>query len=136
MLAYTFGQVMWSMFVFFTWVLFFWLLFIVFTVIFRSHDMSGWVKALWVIFVIFLPFLGIFVYLIARGWKMHEHAVRDQQAADAAFRSYVQEAAGSSSSAADDGSTSGPTAWRRRSGGSTAGTTGPCSSAASRPADR
>ena len=51
-------------------------------------------KALWLIFMIFLPYLGVFIYLIARGGKMHEHAVADAQSQDAAFRSYVQDAAG------------------------------------------
>jgi len=86
----------------FGFVIFFWLLIMVFSDLFRSHDLSGWAKALWVIFVIFLPFLGIFVYLIARGSKMQEHAVQDQKAADAAFTSYVQQAAGTSASTADE----------------------------------
>ena len=58
------------------------------------HDLSGGVKALWLIFIIFLPYLGVFIYLIARGGKMQDHAVSDAQSRDAAFRSYVQEAAG------------------------------------------
>ena len=78
-------------FLFFIWI---WLLVMVFFDIFRSHDIGGWAKALWVIFVIILPFLGVFVYLIARGGKMHERQA--QQAADQqkAFDSYVREAAG------------------------------------------
>jgi hypothetical protein len=74
----------------------------VFSDLVRSHDLSGGAKALWVIFVIFLPFLGIFVYLIARGGKMHQHAVQDQQAADAAFTAYVQQATGTTASTADE----------------------------------
>jgi tellurite resistance protein TehA-like permease len=99
---YTLGDALLTVLWIFGFVIFFWLLIIVFTDIFRSHDMSGWAKALWVIFVIFLPFIGILVYLIARGGKMHEHAVQDQQAADAAFRTYVQQATAGSSSSADE----------------------------------
>ena len=59
---------------FFLFIIWIWLLIMVFMDVFRSHDMGGWAKALWVIFIIVLPFLGVFVYLIARGGKMHERA--------------------------------------------------------------
>jgi hypothetical protein len=84
-------------FLFFIWI---WLLITVFADIFRSDDMSGWSKALWTIFVIVLPYLGVFVYLIARGHKMGEHAMRDAKRQDQQFRSYVQDVAGSSTSTA------------------------------------
>ena len=93
------GQVLWSMIWFFLFFIWIWLLITVFADIFRSHDMNGWVKAIWVIFVIFLPYLGVFVYLIARGHKMSEHALEAAQANDAAARAYIQQAAGSGSSA-------------------------------------
>ena len=80
-------------FMFFIWI---WLLIMVFGDLFRSHDLSGWAKAAWVIGIIVFPYLGVLVYLIARGGKMHEHAVQAAQAQDAAFRQYVQSAAGSS----------------------------------------
>ena len=95
--AYTFGQVMWSMFVFFAWILFFWLLFIVFGDLFRRHDISGWGKAAWTIFVIVLPFLGIFVYLIAEGKGMGERNVQQAQAAQSDMDAYVRSVAGSGS---------------------------------------
>ena len=72
---------------FFIWI---WLLVIVFIDIFRSHDMGGFAKALWVLFVIFLPWLGVLVYLIARGGKMHERAVQQAQQQQEAFTGYVQ----------------------------------------------
>jgi hypothetical protein len=75
------------------------LLIVIFGDIFRSRDMGGGAKALWVIFVIVLPFLGIFVYLIARGGKMHERAVAQAQQQQQAFDSYVKEAAGADSTA-------------------------------------
>ena len=65
--------------------------------IFRSHDMGGWGKALWAIFVIVIPWLGVLVYLIARGDKMRQHAVADAQAKDQATRQYVREAAAGTS---------------------------------------
>src|SRR5262249_14899064 len=86
-------------FLFFIWI---WLLIIVFSDIFRSHDLSGWAKALWSIFVIVFPYLGVFVYLIARGHKMSEHAMESAKQQDAAFRQYVQEAAASPTSTADE----------------------------------
>ena len=87
------GQVFWSMLWFFMFFIWIWLLIIVFSDIFRSQDLSGWGKALWSIFVIVLPYLGVFVYLIARGHKMSEHAAAAAQQQDAAFRQYVQQAA-------------------------------------------
>jgi hypothetical protein len=94
--------VFWSMLWFFLFFIWIWLLIVIFADIFRSDDLSGWGKALWSIFIIFLPYLGVFVYLIARGHKMQEHTVKDAQAQDAAFRSYVQNVAGSGGSAADE----------------------------------
>jgi hypothetical protein len=96
------GDVFWSLLWFFLWIIWFWLLIIVFSDIFRSRDLSGWGKALWTIFVVVLPYLGVFVYLIARGGKMHEHAAQQAQAQDAATRQYIQSVAGSSTSAADE----------------------------------
>ena len=64
------GQVFWSMLWFFMFFIWIWLLIIVFSDIFRSHDLGRRAKALWIIFVILVPYLGVFVYLIARGHKM------------------------------------------------------------------
>jgi hypothetical protein len=85
------GQVFWSMLWFFMFFIWIWLLIVVFGDIFRSHDLSGWAKALWIIFVIIVPFLGVFVYLIARGHKMEEHAAEAAQAQDQAARQYIQQ---------------------------------------------
>src|SRR5687767_3707513 len=87
------GQVFWSMLWFFLFFLWIWLLISVFGDIFRSQDLSGWAKAMWIILIIVLPYLGVFVYLIARGHKMHEHAMQAAQAQDAAMRRYVQSVA-------------------------------------------
>jgi len=89
----------WTIFMIFLWVIWFWILITIFIDLFRSHDLSGWVKALWFIFILLLPLIGVLVYLIARGGKMHEHAVRDAQAQEQQFRSYVQDVASSQSPA-------------------------------------
>ncbi len=95
--AYTFGDLMWSMFVFFAWILFFWMLFIVFGDLFSRHDTSGWAKAGWTIFVICLPFLGIFVYLISQGKGMGERAQARAQAQQSQMDNYVRSVATGSS---------------------------------------
>src|SRR3954447_26850082 len=84
---------------FFIWI---WMMVVVFGDIFRSDDLSGWGKALWTIFVIVLPYLGVFVYLIARGKKMGEHAVRDAARQEQQMRSYVQSVASTTTSTADE----------------------------------
>jgi len=96
-------DVFWTMLWFFLWILWFFLLFRVLLDIFRSRDLGGWGKAGWVAFVIILPFLGVLVYLIARGRKMTDRDVADAQAQDKAFRTYVQEAAhGNGAGTADE----------------------------------
>jgi hypothetical protein len=84
------GQVFWSLIWFTLWFIWIWLLIVVFADIFRSRDMGGLAKTLWVLFVIILPYLGVFVYLIARGHKMSEHAAEDAAAREAATRQYIQ----------------------------------------------
>ena len=97
------GQALWAMVwftLFFIWI---WLLIIVFSDIFRSHDMGGFAKFLWIFFVIIMPYLGVFVYLIARGHKMSEHAAEEAAKMDAAQKAYIRDAVstGSSASPAD-----------------------------------
>ena len=96
------GQVFWSMLWFFLFFIWIWLLIVVFGDIFRSDDLSGWSKALWCIFIIVVPYLGVFVYLIARGHKMQEHSIKEAQAQEAQLRSYVQNVAGSGGGGAAD----------------------------------
>jgi hypothetical protein len=91
----------WTMLWLFLWILWFFLLFRVILDIFRS-DTNGWGKAGWLIFVIILPFLGVFVYLIARGGDMYKRDAVQAQQADDAMRTYIKSAAGSSSSSADE----------------------------------
>src|SRR3954470_18275715 len=86
------GQVLWSMIWFALLFIWIWLLVGVFSDIFRSHDLGGGGKALWTIFVIFMPYLGVFVYLIARGHKMRDHAIEQAQQIDAAQKAYIKDA--------------------------------------------
>jgi hypothetical protein len=96
------GQVFLSFLWFFLFFIWIWMLIVVFGDIFRSNDLSGWGKALWTIFVIFLPYLGVFVYLIARGRKMGEHAAQAAQQQDTANREYIRSVVGSEGQGAAD----------------------------------
>lgn len=88
-----------TMLYFFLWILWIFLVFRIIFDIFRSRDLSGWGKAGWLLLVIVLPFLGVFIYLLARGGRMHERDVAQARAQNEAFQSYVREAAGTASSA-------------------------------------
>jgi hypothetical protein len=96
------GQVFLSMLYFFLFFIWIWLLITVFGDIFRSHDLGGVAKTLWVLFVIVVPYLGVFIYLLARGHKMSEHAMQAAQAQAEAQRAYIQSAVGTTSSPADE----------------------------------
>ena len=96
---YSPGDVFLSMLWFFLFFIWIWLLITVFADIFRSDDLGGWAKALWTILVIVLPYLGVFIYLIARGNKMGEHALQQSQRQEEQMRTYVQSVAGSPSAA-------------------------------------
>ncbi len=91
---YTFGQglltVLW-VFVFVAWIM---VLFTIIGDLFRDHEMSGWVKAIWVLFLVFLPFLTGLIYLIARGSGMRERSLAAQKEAQQQFDAYVRETAG------------------------------------------
>ncbi len=87
----------WAMLWFFLWIVWFWLLITIFADIFRSDDLSGWGKALWVLFTVFLPYLGVLVYLIARGKSMQERSQRQAAQSEQATRAYIQGVAGQTS---------------------------------------
>jgi Phospholipase_D-nuclease N-terminal len=93
------GQVLLSMMWFFLFVLWITLLIYILIDIFRSDDLSGWAKALWLFLIIFLPYFGVFVYLIVRGGSMANRQVREAQANKAAADAYIREVAGGSSAA-------------------------------------
>ncbi|HTZ45005.1 MAG TPA: SHOCT domain-containing protein [Jatrophihabitans sp.] len=95
---YPFLSVMWSTFVFFGWVLFIWLLITVYADLFRRNDISGWGKAAWIVFTIFLPFIGVFVYLIAQGRAMSARTEQRHAEARSQVDAYVRSVAQPTSS--------------------------------------
>jgi hypothetical protein len=104
MLAYTYPllSIFWTMLEFFLFFLWIWLLIVVFSDIFRSRDMGGLAKAVWVLFVIIIPYLGVLIYLIARGGSMHERAEEQAARQQKAFDNYVKQAAGTSGESSAD----------------------------------
>jgi len=93
------GEVLWSLLWLFLFVIWVWLIIVIFSDIIRSQDLSGWSKALWSIFIIFVPYLGVFVYLIARGGGMAERSAQQIQEANEATQAYIRDAASVSSDA-------------------------------------
>jgi hypothetical protein len=93
---YPFLDVLWTMLVFFAWVIWFWLLITVFADLFRRHDISGWGKAGWIVLCVILPYLGVLIYLIAEGKGMAERRTKEVQTSQADFDRYVRETAGKS----------------------------------------
>jgi hypothetical protein len=98
---YPFLDVLWTMLIFFLWIMWFWLLITVFADIFRRRDISGWGKTAWLIFVIILPFLGVFIYLITQSDEMAQRNMDQARAQQQQFDAYVRETAGSSGAAAE-----------------------------------
>jgi hypothetical protein len=96
---YPFLDVLWTMLIFFCFVIWFMLLFRVIADIFRRHDIHGGGKTLWLLFVILLPFLGIFVYLIAESRGMAERSMKDAQAAQQQFDEHIKSVSGGGSAA-------------------------------------
>jgi hypothetical protein len=99
---YPFLNILWSMILFFAWVAWIWVLVIIVSDLFRRHDASGWVKALWLIFLIVVPFLGVLAYLLVNSSGMAERSARQAQAEQEQFAGYVQSVAGSNGGAVQD----------------------------------
>ena len=93
---YPFLNILWTMIIFFAWVIFIWVAITVLVDVFRRHDISGWVKAGWVVLVIVLPFLGVLAYLLANHEGMAQRNVKQAEAQKAQFDQYVRETAGGS----------------------------------------
>ena len=98
---YPFLDVLWTMLIFFLWVIWFWILIVVIGDIFRRHDISGWGKAAWCIFVIFLPLLGVLIYVGVNGKGMSERQVKDTQKARAETDDYIRSVAASGGAASE-----------------------------------
>jgi hypothetical protein len=93
---YPFLDILWTLIIFFAWVIWIWIAITVLADIFRRHDIGGWQKAAWVVFVIVIPFLGVLVYLIAQHDGMRERSVKQAESQKQAFDTYVRDAAGGS----------------------------------------
>jgi phospholipase D-like protein len=96
---YPFLDVLWTLLVFFLWVIWFWILIGIIGDIFRRRDIGGWSKALWCVFVIFLPLLGVFVYVGVNGKGMGERHAQEARAAQAQVDDYVRSVASSGGAA-------------------------------------
>ena len=98
---YPFLDVLWTMLIFFAWVIWFWILITVFADLFRRKDVGGGSKVLWVIFVIILPFLGVFIYLLVNHDGMADRNIRQIEASQAQMDAHIQTVAGSGGPAAE-----------------------------------
>jgi Short C-terminal domain/Phospholipase_D-nuclease N-terminal len=91
---YPFLEVLWTLLIFFAWVIWFWILITVFVDLFRRDDIGGGKKAIWVVFLILTPFLGVLIYLIINNEGMNERNVRKARASQEQFKDYVQSVSG------------------------------------------
>jgi hypothetical protein len=96
--TYNFASFLWDVLVIFAFVIWFWLLITVFGDLFSRHDIGGWGKAGWIVLVIILPYLGVFIYLIANGHGMGERAQARAQSQQTQMDDYVRSVASSDSS--------------------------------------
>ncbi|MYY05169.1 MULTISPECIES: SHOCT domain-containing protein [unclassified Streptomyces] len=97
----------WTMLWFFLWIMWLFLLFRVIMDVFRSHDLGGLAKAGWLILVLVLPYLGVLIYVVARGKSMSKRDAREAKEREAAFKAYVREAAGTDGRDGQDGTRGG-----------------------------
>jgi hypothetical protein len=99
--AFGTGQIFWSLVWFFLFMMWMMLIFMVFGDLFRDRELGGVAKVLWIIFIFAVPYLGVFVYLIARGGGMADRAVAAAERSDAQMRAYVQSTTSGGSGAAE-----------------------------------
>jgi Phospholipase_D-nuclease N-terminal/Short C-terminal domain len=98
---YPFLDILWTMLIFFAWVIWFWLLITILVDVFRRRDIGGGKKTLWIIFLILVPFIGVFAYLITNHDDMADRNLQQAKAQQAQFDNYVQSVAGSGGAAAE-----------------------------------
>ncbi len=94
--SYPLLEVFWTMLIFFGFVIWIWILFTVLADIFRRHDISAWAKVLWIIFIVVIPYLGVFVYLIAEHDGMTKRGLKQEQEAQAQVDKYMKSVAAKS----------------------------------------
>ncbi len=100
--SYPFLNVLWSMLIFFAWVIFIWIAITVLIDVFRRHDLSGWGKAGWIILIVILPWLGVLIYLIVNHQGMADRRTKEVQTSQAQFDDYVRKTAGTGAGAAGE----------------------------------
>lgn len=98
---YPFFDVLWTMLIFFAWVMWFWLLIVIISDLFRRHDIGGGKKTVWLVFLLFLPFLGAFAYVIANSKSMAERNQERALAQKAELDEYVRSVSASGGAAAE-----------------------------------
>jgi hypothetical protein len=100
--SYPFLQVLWSILIFFAWVIFIWIAITALIDIFRRRDLSGWAKAAWTVFIVLIPWIGVLVYLIVNHDGMTDRRYQDAADQQAQFDQYVRTAAGTGGGAAGE----------------------------------
>ena len=98
---YPFLEVLWTMLIFFLWVMWFWLLIVIIGDVFRRHDIGGGKKTIWLIFILFVPFIGVLAYVLANSDGMAERNMERARSQRAQMDDYVRETAGSGGAAAE-----------------------------------
>jgi Short C-terminal domain/Phospholipase_D-nuclease N-terminal len=98
---YPFLNILWTMIIFFAWVIWIWIMIMILADVFRRRDISGWMKAAWTVFLIVLPFLGVLVYLIANHDGMAQRGAEQAHAQRAQVDDYVRSVASSGGPAAE-----------------------------------
>ena len=98
---YPFLDILWTMLIFFLWVMWFWLLIVIIGDVFRRRDIGGGKKTIWLIFILFVPFIGVLAYVLANSDGMAERNMQRAQRDQAQFDTYVRETAGSGGAAAE-----------------------------------
>jgi hypothetical protein len=98
---YPFLNILWTMLIFFTWVVWIWMMVVILTDVFRRRDISGWGKAVWIIFLIVLPFIGVLTYLIFQHEGMAERQAEAARGQKTQMDEYVRSVAGSGGPAAE-----------------------------------
>ena len=98
---YPFLNILWTLIIFFAWVIYIWIAITILVDVFRRRDISGWGKAGWVILIIVVPFLGILIYLLANHDGMADRNVKQVQQNQQQFDEYVRQTAGSGGPAAE-----------------------------------
>jgi len=91
---YPFLNILWTMLIFFAWVVYIWMIVVILTDVFRRRDIGGWAKAAWVVFMIVLPFLGVLAYLITQHEGMADRRIKDVQETQTAVDEHIRSVAG------------------------------------------